>query len=67
MHKSALSGFCVGKLDFETVRRLPKAGVEGVGPKVWLALDEVVNPQNLVELYVRILCKWLIFLFTSCV
>ena len=56
-----------GKLDFETVRRLPKAGVEGVGPKVWLALDEVVDPQNLGELFVRIFFHASILIFTSCV
>ncbi|KAL7545518.1 hypothetical protein ACHAWF_008866, partial [Thalassiosira exigua] len=36
---------CGGR-DFETAKRLPKAAGGG-GPKVWLALDEVVDPQNL--------------------
>eukprot|EP00571_Detonula_confervacea_P015157 CAMPEP_0172308202 /NCGR_PEP_ID=MMETSP1058-20130122/8869_1 /TAXON_ID=83371 /ORGANISM="Detonula confervacea, Strain CCMP 353" /LENGTH=704 /DNA_ID=CAMNT_0013020569 /DNA_START=41 /DNA_END=2155 /DNA_ORIENTATION=+ len=39
-----------GGLDFEQVRRLPTAGDtmgKGAGPKLWLALDEVVDPQNL--------------------
>ncbi|KAL9184944.1 hypothetical protein ACHAXT_002721 [Thalassiosira profunda] len=35
-----------GGLEFEPVRRLPMAGNER-GPRVWLALDEVVDPQNL--------------------
>lgn len=35
-----------GGLDFEPVRKLPTAGDTG-GPKLWLALDEVVDPQNL--------------------
>jgi len=35
-----------GGLDFETVRKLPVAS-EQAGPSLWLALDEVVDPQNL--------------------
>ena len=38
-----------GGLDFSPLRRLPGAGDGGgsAGPKLWLALDEVVDPQNL--------------------
>ena len=38
---------CGGR-DFESLRKLPSANNDsGGGPKVWLALDEVVDPQNL--------------------
>ena len=36
-----------GSLDFAPVRRLPKADDSKAGPTLWLALDEVVDPQNL--------------------
>jgi len=35
-----------GKLDFETVRKVPAPDAKD-GPALWLALDEVVDPQNL--------------------
>lgn len=45
-----------GGLDFDPVRSLPRAASfatagddEATGPKLWLALDEVVDPQNLGE------------------
>ena len=40
---------CGGR-EFEGLGRLPKA--KGEGPDLWLALDEVVDPQNLGESFV---------------
>lgn len=36
-----------GSLAFESMPRLPSLDEEEPGPKLWLALDEVVDPQNL--------------------
>lgn len=45
-----------GGLEFETVRKLPGVGIDA-GPSVWLALDEVVDPQNLGELLFYKMCN----------
>jgi hypothetical protein len=38
-----------GRLDFEPVRKLPLPSTKDGNPSLWLALDEVVDPQNLGE------------------
>ena len=36
-----------GRLDFESISVLPHPGEDDSAPSVWLALDEVADPQNL--------------------
>jgi len=48
-----------GTLDFEPVRKLPLPLKGGGNPSLWLALDEVVDPQNLGEGSVCFALFWL--------